>query len=124
MLMCEYTSTIRRCIIDMTGGVLEEEGKMLSKAGRGGIDKNLCGGRLQRKLEWLEKAIIDRKEKTGRYPKAIVPVALSFAAMRMMPMRLCGMLRRPVMRILIISIRLSVTIIVCRMFVRVSVAVR
>lgn len=24
----------------------------------------------------LEKAIIDRKEKTGRYPKAIVPVAL------------------------------------------------
>lgn len=26
--------------------------------------------------ELLEKAIIDRKEKTGRYPKAIVPVAL------------------------------------------------
>ena len=24
----------------------------------------------------LEKAIIDRKEKTGKYPKAIVPVAL------------------------------------------------
>lgn len=73
----------------------------------------------------LEKAIIDRKEKTGRYPKAIVPVAaLPFAAMRMMPMRLCGMLRRLVMRILIISIRLSVTIIVCRMFVRVSVAAR
>ena len=27
-------------------------------------------------MECLEKAIIDRKEKTGRYPKAIVPVAL------------------------------------------------
>lgn len=27
-------------------------------------------------MEWLEKAIIDRKEKTGRYPKAIVPAAL------------------------------------------------
>ena len=26
--------------------------------------------------ELLEKAILDRKEKTGRYPKAIVPVAL------------------------------------------------
>ena len=26
--------------------------------------------------ELLEKAIIDRKEKTGKYPKAIVPVAL------------------------------------------------
>ena len=72
----------------------------------------------------LEKAIIDRKEKTGRYPKAIVPAALSFAAMRRMPMRLCGMLRRLVMRILIISIRLSVTIIVCRMFVRVLVVAR
>ena len=38
--------TISRCIIDMTGGVLEEEGRMLSMAARGGIDKNLCGGRL------------------------------------------------------------------------------
>lgn len=28
---------------------------MLSKAGRGGIDKNLCGGRLQRWLEQLEE---------------------------------------------------------------------
>ena len=26
--------------------------------------------------ELLEKAILDRKEKTGKYPKAIVPVAL------------------------------------------------
>lgn len=37
--------TISRCIIDMTGEVLEEEGRMLYKEGRGGIDKNLCGGR-------------------------------------------------------------------------------
>ena len=26
--------------------------------------------------ELLEKAILDRKEKTGKYPKAIIPVAL------------------------------------------------
>ena len=29
-----------------------------------------------RYLLLLEKAILDRKEKTGKYPKAIVPVAL------------------------------------------------
>ena len=29
-----------------------------------------------RQLVLLEKAIIDRKEKTGKYPKAIVPMAL------------------------------------------------
>ena len=39
VLMCEYTirRTISRCIIDMTGEVLEEEGRMLSKVGRGDL---------------------------------------------------------------------------------------